>query len=118
MRKRPLSVTVIGCLYILAGAMGLVFHLVDFKPQHPFPYEILWISLVRLIAIVCGVYLLRGSDWARWLALAWIGYHLVLSVFHSRFELATHALLAAVFGYFLLRPLADRYFRAGRAPAT
>jgi hypothetical protein len=69
MNKRPIPVSVIGCLYVATGAIGLVFHLIAFKPQYPFQYDIVWISLVSLIAIVCGIGLLRGSNWARWLAL-------------------------------------------------
>lgn len=118
MNKRPLSVTVIGCLYVAAGAIGLAYHLTELKPRHPFPYDILWISRVRLIAIVCGVYLVRGSNWARWLALAWIAYHVILSGFHSLSELAIHSLLCAVVAYLLLRPRANQYFRAARTRAA
>ena len=115
MNTRPLSVTIIGFLFIAAGAIGLVYHLTDFRAQHPFPYDIVWVSCVRFIAIICGVYMLRGRNWARWGALAWIAYHVILSAFHSVFELAVHGLLCAAFAYFLLRPRATRYFRATRA---
>lgn len=111
MNKRPLSVIVIGCLYVATGAIGLAFHLAEFKPQHPFQYDIVWISLVHLIAILCGVYVLRGSNWARWLALAWIAFHVILSAFHSWFELVVHSLLCAAIAYFLFRPQATQYFR-------
>ncbi len=106
LNTRPVSVTVIGCIFVAAGTSGLIYHLPDFS---------LWVSLVRLIAIVCGVYMLRGHNWARWAALAWIAYHVILSAFHSMFELAVHALLCAAFAYFLLRPRATRYFRAAGA---
>lgn len=115
MNKRPLPVTVIGCLYAAAGAMALAYHWTEFKPRHPFSYDIVWISLVRLIAIVSGVYILRGSNWARWLALAWISFHVILSAFHSLPEFAMHSLFCAVSAYFLFRPGAARYFRAGSA---
>jgi len=105
-------VIVIACLYVATGAIGLARHLIEFKPQHPFQYDIIWISLVSLIAIVCGVYMLRRSNWARWLALAWIAFHVVLSAFHSRFELAVHGLLCAAVAYFLFRPRATQYFHA------
>jgi hypothetical protein len=71
-----------------------------------------WVFALRLTAIVCGVYMLRGSNWARWLTLLWIGYHVVLSAFHSVQEVVVHALLLAVFAYFLFRPKAREYFRA------
>jgi hypothetical protein len=111
MNKRPLSVIVIGLLYVATGLLGLAFHLNEFNPQHPFQYDSVWVALVRLIAIVCGVYMLRGKNWARWVALAWIAFHVVLSSFHSRFELMVHSLLCATFAYFLFRPQASQYFR-------
>jgi hypothetical protein len=111
MNKRPFSVIVIGCLYVATGAIGLISHLIKFKPQHPFQYDIVLISLVSLIALVSGVYMLRGSNWARWLALAWIAFHVVLSAFHSPFELVVHSLLFIAFAYFLFRPPATQYFK-------
>ncbi|PYT11036.1 MAG: hypothetical protein DMG59_27485 [Acidobacteria bacterium] len=97
------------------GAIGFAYHLTEFKAQHPFQYDIIWVGLVRLIAIVCGVYMLRGHNWARWLALAWIVYHVILSAFHMLSELAIHILFCAILAYFLFRPTATRYFRAAGA---
>jgi hypothetical protein len=90
----------------------------EFKPQHPFQYDIVWVTLVHLIAIVAGAYMLRGSNWARWLALAWIAFHVVLSAFHSLSEFVIHALLCAVLAYFLFRPRVTQYFRAAATPAA
>jgi hypothetical protein len=115
MNKRPLSVTIISFVLIATGAMGLVFHLTDLRAQHPFQYDVVGISLVRLIAIVCGVYMLRASNWARWLSLAWIAFHVILSVFHSRFQLGVHILVCAAFAYFLFRPRTSEYFRRATA---
>jgi len=109
MQKRPLSVIVVSLVYVATGAAGLVFHFADLKP--PFHYESLLVAGVRLIAIICGVWMLRGANWARWLALAWIVFHVVLSAFHSWRELAVHALICAAIAYFLLRVPANRYFR-------
>ena len=110
MNKRPHSVTAIGFVFAAAGAIGLAYHLSAFKAWHPFQYDVLWVCLVRLIAVVCGVYLLRGSNWARWLTVVWIGYHVILSGFHSLDEFAVHSVLFAVFAYVLFRPEATKYF--------
>lgn len=115
MNQRPLSVTLIACLYILTGAIGGARHILE---QGTFQYDIVWIELVSVIAIVCGVYMLRSHNWARWLALAWIAFHVVLSAFHSMSQLAIHSLLCAVFAYFLFRPTATRYFRTPRTQAS
>ena len=118
MNKRPLSVTIIGWLYIAVGTIGLAYHFPEIKAQHPFQSDIVWAELVRLLAIVSGVYLLRGHNWARWLTLAWIAFHVVLSAFHSLQGLIMHSLLCAVFAYLLFRPRATRYFRGARTEVT
>lgn len=115
MNKRPPPVIIIACVYIATGAIGVVYHLAESKPQHPFQCDIVLIELVSLAAIVAGAFMLRGHNWARWLAIAWIASHVVLSAFHSLRELAMHTLLLAVFAFFLFRPAANRYFRAAGA---
>jgi predicted cobalt transporter CbtA len=112
MNQRPLSITIISCIFIAAAALGLAHHLVEFKLQHPFQYDVVWAGLVGLTAIVCGVFMFRGSNWARWLSLVWIAGHVVLGAFHSMHQLLAHGLLFAVFAYFLLRPQAAEYFHA------
>jgi hypothetical protein len=115
MNKRPLAVTVIGWIFILAGGVGLAYHLTEFNPQHPFKDDVIWVLLVRLLAILGGLFLIRGRDWARWLLLIWMAYHVILSAFHSMFELIMHTVLLAVIAYFLFRPHVSAYFRAERA---
>ncbi len=111
MRTRPVAVTIIGVLFVVAGAVGLIYHFSEFQAHPPHAYELVWIPLVRAIAIVCGVYILRGHNWARWLALGWMGYHVVLSAFHAALQVAIHAVFLAALAYFLFRPRATRYFR-------
>jgi hypothetical protein len=110
MKTRPVSVTVIGCIFVLVGFVGLAYHSRDFKTSHLFQSDVLLIALVRLLAIVFGVFMLRGSNWARWAALAWMSLHVVLSAFHSKQELMMHAILLVVFAYFLMRRQAAEYF--------
>lgn len=109
MNKRPLSVTVIGCIFIAAGVVGFAHHVTEFRTQRSF--ELVWVCLLRLLAILGGVFVLRGRNWARWLCLAWIGYHVALSAFHTMSELVMHAVLFGVFTYILFRPRAAAYFR-------
>jgi hypothetical protein len=114
MNTRPLSVTIIGCVYIVVGVIGFAYHFTELKAQHPVQYDLAWVELLRLMAMVCGVYMLRGHNWARWAALAWIAYHVILSAFHTFSELAIHSLLCAILACFLFHPAATRYFRAAR----
>ncbi len=111
MKRRPWPVAVISWLLIATGIIGIAHQLTEFDAQQPFQSDMVWVCLVSLIAILCGAYMLRGSNWARWLTLVWIGYHVILSGFHSLFELVVHALLFALFAYVLFRPEAREYFR-------
>jgi hypothetical protein len=104
-------VTVIGWLYIAMGAIWFVYHLGDFSLGAAARYDTLWIELVRLVAIVCGAFLLRGQNWARWVALAWMGFQVVVGALHSVPQLAIHCLFLAAIAYFLLRSDAALYFR-------
>jgi uncharacterized membrane protein len=109
MRKRPPSITVISWLFIVVGIVALLYHL-----QHPFEEGLVWVCCVRVLAVVCGVFMLRGSNWARWLLVVWIGYHIVLSALHSLFEVVIHSLLFGVVVYFLFRRQAAAYFRGAK----
>jgi len=115
MNKRPRSVTVISCIFVAAGVIGLAYHATEFKAQRPFEYGMVWVCFVPLLAILCGMFMLRGSNWARWLLLVWIGYHVILSAFHSLSELVMHSVLFGVVAYFLFRPQAAVYFRKARS---
>lgn len=115
MNKRPLSVTIIGCIFIAAGVIGFAYHVTEFKTLRPFPHEIVWAAGVRLLAILGGVFVLRRHNWARWLLVAWISFHVILSAFHSRSELITHGLLFVVVAFVLFGPRASAYFRGESA---
>ena len=112
--KRPLSVTIIGWLFIAAGTVGLLYHARELKMGSPFDNDAVWVCVVRLLAIIGGVFVLRSHNWARWLLLLWMVYHVVLSAYHSLSQVITHALLLALIAYFLLRRQASAYFRSAR----
>jgi hypothetical protein len=76
--KRPLSVTIIACVYIAVGAIGFVYHFTEFHARDAFQYDAVWVELVRFLAITAGAFMLRGHNWARWLALAWIAFHVII----------------------------------------
>jgi hypothetical protein len=55
---------------------------------------------------------LLGHNWARWLLLAWLVFHVIVSAFHSPEEVAAHVVLLLLFAYFVFRPPASNYFRS------
>lgn len=54
--RRPLAVTVTGWLFIAAGALGFVYHLSELSISDPFSNDAGWVLLVRILAIVGGVF--------------------------------------------------------------
>lgn len=142
MNTRPLSVTIISWVFIATGCVTFVSGWFP-RPSAASapsassasvsastassapvaagrvhgPAEFAMICTTRLLAAVAGVFMLRGQNWARWLALAWIGFHVIVSSLHTPMELLVHVALFAVMAYFLFRPRAAAYFR-GTAPAA
>jgi uncharacterized membrane protein len=105
--KRPWAVTVLGVLFMVAGTVGLVYHAANERTS----WALALISLIRIAAIVGGIFLLLGHSWARWLLVAWLAFHVVISAFHSLGQVAAHAVLLVVVAYFLFRDRAAEYFR-------
>jgi len=73
-----------------------------------FHYEDVWIEATELLAFVAGVFMLRGHNWARWLALAWIAFHVEISFPVVR-QIAIHSLILAVIAWLLFRSRARHY---------
>ncbi len=110
MPKRPVSITVLAAVLLLVGAVTLVYHLSEFKPQQESVYDLAAILLVCVLAAVSGAFLLRASNWARWLAVAWMAFHVVISALGPWQKAAAHGALIAIFAYILFRPAARAYF--------
>ena len=105
--KRPLSVTILAWIYIAVGVVSFVYGF----PLHAVHWDDILAESVRLSGLIAGIWMLRGENWARWLAIAWIAFHIGLSAFHELRELAAHATFAAVIAIILFRPNAKSYFR-------
>ena len=111
MNKRPPSITVISWLFIAVGLIALLYHL-----RPPFEAGLVWICFVRILAVVAGIFMLRGFNWARWLLIVWVGFHVIVGAWHSPLSLAMHGFLFAVMIYLLFRPQASAYFRSPHPP--
>lgn len=124
MTERPHSITAVGWILIAFGCtallIGFVLPLLDSTaavPRVAHPFEFWLTPVIQMLAVLCGVLMLYGYGWARWLLVVWIGYHIILSILHSPFELLVHSLLFAAVLYFIFRPQASAYFRGRKAPA-
>ena len=109
---RPLAVTSVAWLFIAAGVVAFVAHFPELWRLH---YDAFAIELIELLAVLAGVFMLRGEDWARWLALVWMAFHVALTVVPPFHGLAVHILLSAMIARILLRSDAARFF-GGEGP--
>jgi|SRR5690348_11239705 hypothetical protein len=105
--KRPYEVSVAGWLFIVVGILNTAYHLWKGALDR-------WMVAILFLtgsAIVAGVFLLRGARSARWLALAWIAFHVGVRALNSLSAALPHAVLLLVVGHVLLGPLTSQYFQ-------
>jgi hypothetical protein len=105
-----LSVTVVAALYVAVGALNLAYYLVPSIAGHMQPGELLLAEATEAVAVVSGAFMLRGARWAQWLALAWIAFHVMISV-GSVQKIAVHGLLLVIIAVCLLHRRARAYFQ-------
>ena len=109
MNQRPRSITIISWIFIIFGSIALlsgVLPLADLKSHW-------YVHLSRLLQIVAGVFMLYGRNWARWLLVVWIAFHLVVGSMHGLVTLAMHVAIFSVILFFIFRRDANAYFAGG-----
>lgn len=110
-RKRPFEVTFTGWLFIAIGVFATAFQLWHGTLDR----WMVVIVLEEFVAIVAGIFLLRGARWARWLILAWVAGHAVALAFVSVSSALPHVALVVVFGYVLFGPPTSGYYRRSQS---
>jgi hypothetical protein len=111
MRQRPATVTVLSWLYIVMGTVGFIYHARELGRNGLLHADVLLIEGLRVLAIVAGFFMLKGQNWARWLAIVWIALHVVASFYNSWQQAAMHPLFLAVIWFLLTRSAANVFFR-------
>ncbi|HTH56604.1 MAG TPA: hypothetical protein VL728_11215 [Cyclobacteriaceae bacterium] len=106
---KSIPIIILSCLFIIAGVVGVIYHADDLK-QIAVSREAFWVLLIRLLAIIGGVFALRRKNWARWLLLGWISYHVILSLYHPLSELLVHVVLLVAVAYFYFLSKTSSYF--------
>ncbi len=121
MTRRPTSITIISWIFIAFGGIAFLFSLRPLADSATVrriaerPHEFWLIPVIQILALLSGVFMLYGFNWARWLLVVWVGYHVIISLMHSIFEVFVHSLLFAVVLYIIFRPPASEYFRSARS---
>lgn len=120
--KRPRTITFVAWIFIVAGTAGLLADLWPLLTSEA-AQQIAKLRAdgladlgpawgLRLLAIIGGLGLLRGYNWARWLLAGWMLAHVGISFFHSLGEVLAHCLIFLPLLYLLFRPPVQSYFRA------
>jgi len=112
---RPIAITIIACLYLGVNVAGIVSH---FHGLLAGEQGSAWAEGTEFVGLICGVFLLPGHNWARWLAVAWILFHVILSAMHSWGEAVMHGLFCVAIAWILFRPESSRYFRDTRVESA
>jgi hypothetical protein len=111
MRQRPATVTVLSWLYIVMGAVGFIYHARELGRNGLLHSDVLLVEGLRVLAIAAGFFMLKGQNWARWLAIAWIALHVVASFYNSWQQAVMHTIFLAVIWFLLTGPTANAFFR-------
>lgn len=119
MNRRPRSITIISWIFLALGSISLVAGILP-KVDITFAQRIAelkghwYVHLSRISEILAGLFMLYGYNWARWLLVVWLGFHVVVGALHSLPHLIVHILLFVVVSYFLFQKQASTYFRHAR----
>jgi hypothetical protein len=104
----PVPVILIACLYVAVGIVGFVAHFGDRRAP-----DWIWVEVTESLAIVCGIFLLRAHNWARWLAIAWMAFHVAIS-FGEWPPFAIHSLFLVLIVWCLFLTSARGFFQHTR----
>lgn len=109
--QRPIAITVVSCLVIIAGIFGLARGFANATTLWPPEQDLIWVVVVDAIGIAGGIFMLRRQNWARWLTLAWIASHVAIVSVYMRKEILPHAIIFALVAYLMFRADVRAYFR-------
>lgn len=122
MKKRPTSISVIAWFLIVSGGISAIT--CTMALNNPMVKEIMSRSLLPLsvqyvmmftglvITVICGISILKGQNWSRYLYAIWsiIGYVIGLTTSPMKAALIPGVILFLVITFVLFRPKANVYF--------
>ena len=117
MENRPRSITIIGWLFVVFGSITLLSGVLPFGDvtfaQRVAELQSHWyVHLSRVLGIVAGAFMLKGYNWARWLLVAWMAFHIVVGALNGLVHFLTHVVIFSVILFFIFRRPASTYFNS------
>ena len=113
-RARPWSVIVVAVIFLALGVLDIARGLAPLfasAPRWRMATDDVEVLAIGVAAIVGGVYLLKGRNWARWLLAVWMAFHVAISIGQPR-QLIAHVLIFGCIAFVLFRPDASAFTRA------
>ena len=119
MKGRPVSITLIGCLFVCIGCVSFVSHtwrlasdtMRETGVSGHYMRDWAYAQVSAVLAFAGGAGVLCGRNWGRWLCALWLAGHVGLSMLHSLEETIVHAVLFVALSYILFRPRVAAFFR-------
>jgi len=119
MNNRPPTITVLAVLYMVAGLVSTSYYFNEFKiPPHTF-LSIVGTFLMFVIgtfAIIAGYYMLRCKNWARWLAISWSIFQVLVNAVRSPGGIIIQGAFVFLVYLFLFGKEANEWFSKGVMP--
>ena len=107
--KPYVAVIAVACLYLLVGIGVGIEQLPNLLAGQR---EAIGMEIAEATAIVTGVALLLHHGWARWLAVAWMAFHIAI-MFSDPGKLVVHVVLCVLIAWALFRPESRGWFQRG-----
>ena len=113
-RPRIRSVLIVGLIFLVLGCLDIwrgLAPLFASAPHWHMAADDMEVLAIGIAAIVGGIYVIRGANWARWLLAAWMALHVAISVGQPTAFVA-HLVIFGCIAYLLFRPGASAHFGA------
>jgi hypothetical protein len=109
--RRPLSVTALALLFVMAGVLGMAHHGAQLARSGCCNGSAAVAVAVRVAMTVSGVLALYGVGWSRWALTALAAYFLVSADLRSPMAVVFHAVLLGATARILFSESATAFFR-------
>lgn len=109
-RRRLPSVVAVGVLFLALGVLDVWRGVAPmFGTASHLAADDMEVLAIGIAALVGGIFVLRGQNWARWLLAVWMLLHVVISVGHPG-QLIAHLVIFGFVAFLLFRPNARAHF--------
>ncbi len=122
MQTPPTAIRIISSWLIFSGVVALIINVtgrsnpavIEIMSRNPLPLpvQLAWVYLGAFVSLLCGIALMKGRSWARFLYLFWTGTTLVASFVTSPVKMASvpGLLFFIIVAFFLFHPKTEAYF--------